>query len=34
MKDYPTEKYFRDAKILQIAGGTNQMHKIANIFFL
>lgn len=34
MKDYPTEKYFRDAKILQIAGGTNQMHRIASIFFL
>ena len=34
MKDYPVEKYFRDVKILQIAGGTNIIHRIANIMFL
>jgi alkylation response protein AidB-like acyl-CoA dehydrogenase len=34
MKDYPVEKYFRDVKILQIAGGTNQVHRLVNIMFL
>jgi alkylation response protein AidB-like acyl-CoA dehydrogenase len=34
MKDYPVEKYLRDVKILQIAGGTNQVHRLVNIMFL
>jgi len=28
MKDYPTEKYMRDAKILQIVEGTNQIQRM------
>lgn len=27
MKDYPVEKYFRDAKITQIYEGTNQIQR-------
>jgi len=27
MKDYPAEKYFRDAKITQIYEGTNQIQR-------
>ena len=34
MKDYPVEKYFRDVKILQIAGGTNLVHRVFNVPFL
>ena len=34
MKDYPVEKYFRDVKILQIAGGTNIVHRFINALFL
>ena len=29
MKDYPVEKLMRDAKILQIYEGTNQIQRIA-----
>ena len=32
MKDYPIEKYMRDAKITQIYEGTNQIQR--NIIFL
>ncbi len=28
MKDYPIEKYMRDAKITQIYEGTNQIQRI------
>jgi alkylation response protein AidB-like acyl-CoA dehydrogenase len=28
MKDYPTERYLRDAKILQIYEGTNQIQRV------
>jgi alkylation response protein AidB-like acyl-CoA dehydrogenase len=28
MKEYPTEKYMRDAKILQIVEGTNQIQRM------
>jgi butyryl-CoA dehydrogenase len=28
MKDYPVEKYMRDAKLLQIYDGTNQIQRV------
>jgi alkylation response protein AidB-like acyl-CoA dehydrogenase len=28
MKDYPVEKYMRDAKLLQIYDGTNQIQRL------
>ena len=28
MKDYPVERYMRDAKLMQIFDGTNQIHRM------
>ena len=28
IRDYPVEKYFRDAKIMQIYEGTNQIQRV------
>jgi alkylation response protein AidB-like acyl-CoA dehydrogenase len=29
IKEYPVERYYRDAKLLDIAGGTNEMLKLS-----